>query len=393
MINIESISKTEKEELIMSFQSCSEYYFRSQFYAHKFLFFDALPFDNLGTKCDVELVSVKFSWKETPTIVREIHKGIDPKEGEEKYKLEQKCSVDYSFKIGSIICSPIKNKELTFVATTFSPFGLTFFPSFHESQTQVLDSLSENKIEIKKQLNLLHIDEQEYDDSIIGVAFYANVIRKQRINTQSNKGLFHLNYYYEIANCHWQIEDCFLKATYYFKYTTNFLSKRIDGNDGTFFMPTMNNYDNQYLLYIGFGFERIFSFWDRMTILLYNFENLNLNQNTVSFYKYIEGLKKSDKSKLNKNSQHFLWLIEFYESCFKKILEYRHRIVHFQFTDDWAGILTAKFSSIAQENITNEKRLLELKNEFEGLLKLLYDNYLYCKEGFVNVLKLIDEIQ
>ena len=176
MINIENKTQNEMDELITTFQSCCKFHFTNRFNEHKFLFFDALPFDNLGTKYDVELVSAKFSWKETPTIVREIHKGIDPKEGEEKYKFEQKCSVDYSFKIGSIICSPVKNKELTFVAFTFSPFGLTFFPSFHESQSQVLDSLSENKIEIKKQLNLLHIDEQEYDDSIIGVAFYANVI-------------------------------------------------------------------------------------------------------------------------------------------------------------------------------------------------------------------------
>ena len=393
MINIENKTQNEMDELITTFQSCCKFHFTNRFNEHKFLFFYALPFDNLGTKYDVELVSAKFSWKETPTIVREIHKGIDPKEGEEKYKFEQKCSVDYSFKIGSIICSPVKNKELTFVAFTFSPFGLTFFPSFHESQSQVLDSLSENKIEIKKQLNLLHIDEQEYDDSIIGVAFYANVIRKQRINNQRNKGLFHLNYYYEIANCHWQIEDCLLKAVYYFKYTTDFLSRRIDEEDSSFFIPAMNNYDNQYLLYLGFGFERIYSFWDRMTILLYGFDDLKLNQKKCSFFNYMEAFKKINKCKLNKNSQHSLWLLEFYEKLFKPMIEYRHRIVHFQFTHDWAGILTAKFSSNTQGNIMNEGGLQELKIEFEALLTLLYDNYLHCKDGVINVLKLIDEIE
>ena len=179
-----------------------------------------------------------------------------------------------------------------------------------------------------------------------------------------------------------------MKAVYYFKYTTDFLSRRIDEEDSSFFIPAMNNYDNQYLLYLGFGFERIYSFWDRMTILLYGFDDLKLNQKKCSFFNYMEAFKK-----LNKNSQHSLWLLEFYEKLFKPMIEYRHRIVHFQFTHDWAGILTAKFSSNTQGNIMNEGGLQELKIEFEGLLKLLYDNYLHCKDGFINVLKLIDEIE
>lgn len=393
MINIENMTQVEKDELVISFQSCCEFHFKSRFNEHKFLFFDALSLSSLGEKYDVELISVNFDWKEVPIITREIHKGIDLKEGKEKYKLEQKCSIDYSFKIDSIICAPVKSKVLTFVASTFSPLGFTFFPSFHECQNEVLDFLIENKIAIKRQLNLLHIDEQEYDNSSIGVAFYASVVRKKRAINPDNKTIIHFNFYYEIAHCHWEIEDCLLKVVCYFKYTTNFLSRRVDEEHSTFFFPTMNNYDNQYLLYIGFGIERIYSFWDRMTILLYNFDDLGLNQKNVSFFSYMESLKKANNSKLNKNSQHFLWLLEFYEKSFKPMIKYRHRIVHFQFTHDWEGTLTAKFSSNTQGNTMNEDGLQELKIEFEGLLKLLYDNYLYCKDGFVNVLKLIDEIE
>ncbi|MCO5241450.1 MAG: Cthe_2314 family HEPN domain-containing protein [Chitinophagaceae bacterium] len=387
------MTKNVRDELIASFQSCSEFYFKSRFDEHKFLFFNKLQIDKLGSRYKVELVDVQFSWRDIPIITSDIHRGVDQNEGKDKLMFHQKCIVNYTFKINSVIYPPVKSKNITFVASTFKPFGLTFFPSFHETQNEILNFLTENKIEIKKQLNLLHIDEQEYDNSTIGIAFYSGVIRKERITNPKNQGINHLNYYYEIANCHWQIEDCLLKALYYFKYTTDFLSKRVDAAGTTFFMPTMNNYDNQYLIYIGFGLERVYSFWDRMTILLHSFDDLNLNEKNVSFYKYMDSLKKAKNCTFNKNSSYFLWLSNFYDKAFMEMVEYRHRIVHFQFTDDWAGVLTAKFSSISQQNIVNEDRLQELKIEFEGLLKLLHDNYLNCISGFVNVLKLIDQIK
>ena len=61
-------------------------------------------------------------------------------------------------------------------------------------------------------------------------------------------------------------------------------------------------------------------------------------------------------------------------------------------TPNWEGALSSMFANNATESIFNKDKLNELKMEFEGLGHVLYRHFNYCKDGFIKILNLIDEL-
>jgi hypothetical protein len=259
----------------------------------------------------------------------------------------------------------------------------------------LLDDFAKKKQIIKSLFQIKSIDEIEYDDKNM-LNLFTDVTRKQRTTKGRNPKIVHMYVYWEIAACHNEIQECLLSGLFYQQYISDVLGKRRQVESLEFYERNFNYIDFQYLMMVGFGFDRLYSFWDRIVFLLANYESLKLDLNKISFYNYFKKLTENitnGKSIIfNEKSENLLWLIDFHKNKLNKINEYRHRIVHYQITPNWDGTLTSKFSNSALEHGSNEIELTKLKLEFEGLGNVLYEHFNYCKEGLIKTLCLIDEL-
>ena len=85
-----------------------------------------------------------------------------------------------------------------------------------------------------------------------------------------------------------------LTALFHQQYTSDLLAKKEEGAARNFYIPNFNYNDSQYLLMIGFGFDRLYSFWDRIAFLLWNFEPLTkIEENQITFDKYFNKIQNS----------------------------------------------------------------------------------------------------
>lgn len=386
-----------ENELRTMLQSCCEHYFKDRFQANRFLYFTKIPHSYFGTDYKVKISSIKFSWDNEPKMKFTTHKVEDSDFGKKKCEFEQDCLVSYYFKVNDLLEVGRETKTIRFYAESIEPYDQNISCTVIEEDLVLMDNYRKVKQDLKRLFQIENIDEVRYEIGNTGFGFFADILRKQRSIHSQNENISHGNFYYELAHCHGEIEICLVTALFNQKYSSDLLGKKASFNGKDFFMPNLNYNDIQYLTMIGFGFDRLYSFWDRIAYLLYNYETLDFKNNyEVSFDKYFVRLNKflnlGKQIVFNKNSSNLNWLINFHEKNFVKITEYRHRIVHYQMRPDWAGVLSSKFANNTSQYVSDEKELKKIKLEFDGLGYLLYEQFNFCKEGFVKALMLIDEL-
>lgn len=391
------VMDTDELFLVEAFQSCCQYYFKTRFQQNKFLYFDKIPHSYLGTDYKVEITKISFSWNDKPKITYAMHNIQDPNYGKNKCEFKQSCLVSYFFKVNGLLEIGRETKTINFYANSFSPYGETMSPTIIVDELVVLDDYRKIKQNLKKQFEIENIDEMKYPNSVTGFGYFADILRKGRNIVSKNREISHAYFYYEIAHCHGEIETCLLTALMHQKYSSDFLGRKISFEGKDMYLPNISYSDMQYLAMIGFGFERLYSFWDRIAYLLYNYEPLDFKKaKDISFDKYfrrIESYLQSGKPiAFNTNSIHLKWLRNYHCVDFSKITDYRHRIVHYSMTPMWDGILSSKFISNAYQYTSDPIKLNEVKLEFEGLGNLLCVQFNFCKAGFIRTLELIDEL-
>lgn len=384
-------------QLTQLFKYCCEQYFEEKFQQNRFLYFDKIPHSYLGTDYKVEISQITFMWSGNPEITYMKHNVQDRNDGKNKCQFRGNCLVSYYFKVNSLMEIGRETKTINFFAYSFEPYGMTIFPTIEIEELIVFDNHRKIKQNIKQQFKVENIDELKYPGTT-GFGFFADILRKPRSLSPLDTNISHAYFYYEIAHCHGEIETCLLTALMHQKYLSDLLDKKVGFEGKEFYMPNISYSDMQYLVMVGFGLERLYSFWDRITYLLYNFEPLGFKKaKDLSFGKYFsrieEYLNLGKQIKFDSNSNNFHWLLNFYKTDFIKITSYRHRIVHYEMTPKWEGVLSAKFVNNAYENTFNRNKLNEIKLEFEGLGYLLLEQFKFCNEGFIRALNLIDELK
>jgi hypothetical protein len=383
-------------ELIKKFQSCCEFYFEQKFEQNRFLYFDKIPHNYFGTDFKVEITRVQFEWLGEPELISEVYSGENQNFGKQICKFKQSCLVNFFFRINSLIESARQIKTLQFYAHSFEPFGLNIGSTLICEDLIVFDKLKKIKLNLKSSFQIENIDEVKYDNDSIGFGFFTDILRKNRITESNNEKISNHSFYSEIAQCHIEIEECLLTALFHQQYLSDLLGRKYEMEGGDLYLPNLSYNDHQYLLMIGFGFDRLYSFWDRIIYLLASYESVGINPQFLSFDKYFKKVEERIRNRkcliFDINSTNLIWFLEFYKNQFIKITDYRHRIVHYQMTQELEGVLTSKFSNNASELANNLERLKKLKLEFEGLGYLLYEQYNFCKDGFVKALHLIDEL-
>lgn len=384
------------EELIKLFQYACQQYFISFFQTNKFLYFDLIPHNYFGTDFKIQTLRCEFLWQNNPDITVDTYVGENENHGKKECLFIQYCKVYYYVKVNSIEIPNQQHQHLKFLVKSFEPFGKNVSTTIILKELEALDNFRNLKLEIKKRFKIVTISQTEFSENRIGFAYYTDVTRKVRQNINLSSELGHGNVYEEIANCHDEIQECLLNALFYQKYLSDLLGRKVKFENETLFLPNLSYMDFQYLLAISFGLDRLYSFWDRIIYVLANYESLGIKLNQVSFDKYFLTLKKKVKNnnliRLDINSNNLKWLINFFDNEYKNITKYRHRIVHYQITPKWEGVLSSTFMSNAMEYVNKEEELKNLKIEFEGLGNLLLRQFEYCKEGFIKTLDLIDEL-
>lgn len=383
-------------ELINVFQSCCKHYFKTKFQSNKFLYFDSIPHSYFGKEYTVAITSIEYDWLDRPDLSYGIHTYNDRDYGRNNCKFKQTCRINYFFIINSLLISSRQIKTIDFYAETLEPFGENISPSILVDDLIAMDNIRQIKLQMKKKFEIENIDEVKYINDSIGFAFFADVLRKERKTILNNPELANWNFYSEISNCHKEIEECLLSGLFHQKYSSDILGRKTTFNEQDYYLPNLGYNDLQYLLMIGFGLDRLYSFWDRITFLLASYDSIGLDMDNISFFKYFKNIQKklSTGSKLlfNMQSENLNWLINFHNNEFPKITEYRHRIVHYQVTTNSEGVLSSKFVNNTQEFGNSIIEMQKVKLEFEGLGFMLHKNFNLCKEGFVKTLNLIDEL-
>ncbi|HUZ59222.1 MAG TPA: hypothetical protein VMU83_10605 [Hanamia sp.] len=237
----------------------------------------------------------------------------------------------------------------------------------------------------------------KYENQVIGFAFFISILRKKRNIIPNDSKISHGYFYYEISQCHLEIQECLLNCIFNQQYSSDLLGRKIIDDGNEFYLPNLSYADLQYLIAVESGLDRLYSFWDRITFLLANYDSLGLDFNNLSFDKYFKELSKrvrnGKQTLYDKTSKHLSWLMKFHQNYFKQITNYRHRIVHYKMTPKWEGTLTSRFLNNSMEHGSNPEELKKLKLEFEGLGDLFFEHFNYCKQGFIESLYLIDELK
>lgn len=381
------------------FQNCCEQYFIEKFQQNRFLYFDIIPHNYFGTEYKIEITRIKYDWQNSSILNYDILNSDDHRNGHKRCRFEQECTINYIIKLNNSLELSKQTKTVKFYAESFEPFGQTIHTTLISEDLISLDNIRKIKFSIKKDFQIKNIDEEKYEKELTsGFGFFTDVLRKERQAQATNsESISHGYVYWEIANCHREIEECLLTGLFHQKYSSDLLDNKQTHEGKDFYFPRFSYNDFQYLTMIGFGFDRLYSFWDRIIFLLSNYEPLGLNPRYLSMDSYFNSLDKKINNKqsflFDENSENLKWLIKFHKIHFQKITKYRHRIVHYQITPKWEGTLSSKFVNNSFENVSNKEGIKELKLEFDSLGNLLYEQFNLCTEGFVRALKLIDELQ
>lgn len=392
------MSKDENLKLINSIRSACESNLQDRFEDYRFLYFDNVPLKTFGQEYKVELTEVNFDWIGDEKLSYQICEDEDYNNGKQVCRFEQECAVRYKFKLNSFVESNLQLKTIQFHIKTFEPFGDTIRIMVRINELSALEQLRKLRLEIKHRYQIENIAEVAYENHPTCFGFFAHILRKPRLVIPKESEITHGFFCTEIEFCHQEIEECLLSALFHQKNLNDLFGKKVISEYGRVHLPNLDYSDMQYLLMIGFGFDRLYSFWDRITFLLANFVPVGFKLEHLSFDKYFEKIENkipNGGSLFNSNSPHLNWLLSFYNNNYPAIEKYRHRNVHFKMrtTSEWQGILSSRFSNNTVVNISDEIELKKLKLEFEGLGNLLLEHFNFCKQGFVEALKLIDELE
>jgi hypothetical protein len=250
-------------------------------------------------------------------------------------------------------------------------------------------------INTQNHFELVAIDSYRFDEQD-AFSFFSSTLRRDRLTQPTDRRILDMNYYQQISMAHGEIAVCISNLLIYWPLIGELTENRIISNGETYYMPNVNYNDFQFYMWCTFCIERLYSYWETLLVILYNYDSLKIGPKKVSFGNYFYNLDKkiSDgaSSVFPKTSTNLKWLLDYANKDYKEITKLRHRSIHHEFTDDNDGLLTAKYYINAFDNVSDKKSLDKYSFEIKKYPSLLMKHFKLCLEGFEKTLLLIDEL-
>jgi Cthe_2314-like HEPN len=145
---------------------------------------------------------------------------------------------------------------------------------------------------------------------------------------------------------------------------------------------SQNLYDHMYFMNVGFAYQILYIYWDRIGDLLDNYFPTGLTEREVYFATVIDKIPD-----IYQSSSYYDWLVNFKKTEFTNLNKVRKEIVHYRGIEHISN-MKAIFGSISQ----NKNELEKLKKQKEGYAELFRKQYKIMFDGFENALRLINEL-
>lgn len=205
-------------------------------------------------------------------------------------------------------------------------------------------------------------------------------------------------YYREIIDAYDQLRFCIANVNAYMPYTSNYLAKEQYQAGRVLYDINLTMFDRRYLYFCGIAFEKLYSFWERIAYLAYQFiKPKGLTAQNLSFNKLILTLRKDCNNGLypffTQSNSFFHWFSDFEQNHHQAIQKYRHPLIHYKNKNEvYKGSYFAGTHSHWLKNSTEKEKLQELQEVNEQLGVFLTRQVSFCEIGFKNLIELIKEL-
>lgn len=379
------------------FQEMCIRHLQNAHYHNKHLFYEHLPIDMISTGYDAKITVKRIEWKEDAVINNGMfEEGIHA--GTPFHTIKQSCKAWLMVTIKTLIYFPIEfDIEIEFEGKRFIKNGdLIYETHAHTNYSKTVDQFQRLTWATQRRFGLTTIGDQQFDNKR-AFSFFTDITRRNRSIQPSNDTIEDNSYLEQLEQAHGEIAVHISQLLTYLPFVGDLLQRRIIHDGDEIFLPNITHYSYQFFMTCTCAFERLYTFWETLVVLPFNYDNLGFSASkTPSFGQYFGKLQGKIQNQHNQifdpASQNLQWLMDFFNGDYKEIINYRHRFVHHAFTTGHEGLLSAKFSINAYENVGNKARLQELNAEIKGMPSLLIKHFHHCVEGFKRMLYLIDEL-
>lgn len=392
MSTLQQDLEQDQTSAIKLFRDCFDQTIAQRIFNYRYAYFDLIPSALLETDFKVQFKTESIKWDDTFVFKKE---GL---ENESQYFFENGCELKGKISFHTKIVYPsidfCKKVVVQFRSTDLTVRELMYELKLEEQK--IIDPYMDLLNSQKAHLNLATIDKLQFNNQS-PFGYYCDVIRKSRVTPQLNSSVGDYYFYQEIFVAHQEIKEAIATANLYKKYLSPILHNKDIYEGRTFYYPWLNYYDKMYMLACSLGFERLYTFWDRIVFMVYNFYQGGIPEMNLSFDNYLKKIENQINAKtstllFNPASQNVKWLMDFRKNQYLEITEKRHRIIHFKITSDWQGLPWSKTITNVYQNNLNPQELLKLQVEIYQLQDILMKHFSLCIEGFEKSLALIDEL-
>jgi hypothetical protein len=206
-------------------------------------------------------------------------------------------------------------------------------------------------------------------------------------------------YYRELIDAYDQLRFCVANLNLYTPYTSDYLAKERQHTTGVFYDINLSMYDRRYLNFCGMAFEKLYSFWERIAYLAYQFIQPTTlkNPKTLSFSKRMTGLHKECISGIHPQFQRstscYQWFLNFELQHHKDIQYYRHPLIHYKNKNDiYKGSYFAGTLKYWSQNSFDRQKIEELQGANNQLGVFLTTQAGLCSIAIENLIGLIKEL-
>lgn len=364
---------------------------------HKYIYWDRMPEHLIGKNYSVQFQVQSMNWAGNPTFSQGVFSESDYHAGKPYEEYKESCVAKLKMTFISAILIPVEHQiEITFKVVSFVSGESTYYQIFaNTTYSEAFEKVHSSLITVQNRFKLRSIEVTEFQGRT-AFGYYADVLRKIRTIEPRDQKIKDHSFLDKISHAHGEVAVCVSNVLALYPMTAELTGRRINHEDNELFLPNIHYFDHQFFMWASFSFERLYTFWETLVVLLYNYDLLGMNTRSISFGSYFKMVEKKLVSgspiAFSTTSKNLLWLQDFANTAYKEIVKYRHRIVHHEFTGDHEGLLSAKFFINAYENVGNKQNLAKFEREIQSLPETLIKHFNICKEGFEKTLLLIDEL-
>lgn len=364
---------------------------------HKYIYWECMPEHLVGMNYSVQFQVLSMNWKDNATFSQGVFSEFDYHVGKSYEEYKETCLAKLKITFKTSILIPVDHEvEIDFRVVAFFSGGSMYYEIFTSTPySAAFEKVHGNLIAVQNRFKLRAIESTEFQGRT-AFSFYADILRKVRTIEPHDQKIQDHSFLDKISHAHGEVAVCVSNVLSLYPMTVDLTGRKISHEGDELFLPNIHYFDYQFFMWASFSFERLYTFWETLIVLLYNYDLLGMNTKKISFGSYFKMIDKKIKAgqmiAFPIASKNISWLQSFASTDYEEIVKYRHRIVHHEFTGDHEGLLSAKFFINAYENVGNKQGLRGFEQEIKSIPSTLIKHFNLCKEGFEKILLLIDEL-